>query len=33
MLDMTLVQIAINSALDVCWPMLHPDVLAQLQYV
>lgn len=33
MLDPTLIPVAIHAALDVCWPMLHPDVLAQLQYV
>ena len=32
-MDPTLLQIAINSALDVCWPVLPPHVLAQLQYV
>lgn len=33
MLDPVLVQVAVNAALDVVWPVLHPDVLAQLQYV
>lgn len=32
-MDTTLWQVAINSALDVCWPILPPHVLDSLQYV
>lgn len=33
MLDPSLISVAVNAALDVCWPILHSELLAQLQYV
>lgn len=33
MLDPVLVQVAINAALDVCWPLLPPETLEALAYV
>lgn len=33
MLDPVTAQIAINSMIDVIWPMLPPHVLTQLAYV
>lgn len=33
MFDPVLIQVAVNSALDVVWPVLHPDVLDALSYV
>lgn len=33
MFDPALVQVAVNSALDVCWPILHPELLEELAYV
>lgn len=33
MSDPVLVQIAVNSALDVVWPVLHPELLEELAYV
>ena len=32
-MDPALLQIAINSALDVCWPILPAHVISALQYV
>ena len=31
--DTTLITVAINAFLDVIWPILPPQILAQLQYV
>lgn len=33
MLDPTLITIAVNTALDVCWPILPPETLTNLAYV
>ena len=33
LVDTTLLQVAINSALDVIWPMLPPAILDGLAYV
>ena len=33
MFDPSLVQVAIHAALDVCWPILHPESIEELAYV
>lgn len=32
-MDTTLITVFINSALDVAWPLLPPEILAQLAWV
>ena len=31
--DLTLVTVAVNAALDVCWPILPPETINALAYV
>nr|DAK57414.1 MAG TPA: hypothetical protein [Caudoviricetes sp.] len=33
MLDPSLISVAVYAALDVVWPLLPPDTLAELSYV
>lgn len=33
MFDPSLISVAVSAALDVCWPILHPQILEQLAYV
>ena len=31
--DPSLISVAVNAALDVCWPILHPELIKELAYV
>lgn len=33
MFDPSLISVAIHAALDVCWPILHPELIKELAYV
>lgn len=33
MFDPSLISVAVNAALDVVWPVLHPELIKELTYV